>query len=43
MNLENLKRIYQLIGLVGKIFVNGPGDLGSIPGNVTKDFKNVTW
>ena len=25
---------YQLIGLVGRVFVNGPGDLGSIPGRV---------
>ena len=26
--------INQLIGLVGRVFVNGPGDLGSIPGRV---------
>ena len=25
----------QLIGLVGRVFVNGPEDLGSIPGRVT--------
>ena len=25
---------YQLIGLVGRVFVNGPGDLGSIPGHI---------
>ena len=24
----------QLIGLVGRVFANGPGDLGSIPGRV---------
>ena len=24
----------QLIGLVGRVFANGPGDLGSIPGCV---------
>ena len=24
----------RLIGLVGRVFVNGPGDLGSIPGRV---------
>ena len=24
--------INRLIGLVGRVFVNGPGDLGSIPG-----------
>ena len=27
---------------VGRVFANGPGDLGSIPGD-TKDFKNGTW
>ena len=27
--------MYQLIGLVGRVFANGPGDLGSIPGRVT--------
>ena len=25
---------YRLIGLVGRVFTNGPGDLGSIPGCV---------
>ena len=25
---------YWLIGLVGRVFANGPGDLGSIPGCV---------
>ena len=25
---------YRLIGLVGRVFANGPGDLGSIPGHV---------
>ena len=29
-NLE--KCAYRLIGLVGRVFANGPGDLGSIPG-----------
>ena len=24
----------RLIGLVGRVFANGPGDLGSIPGHV---------
>ena len=33
----------RLIGLVGSVFVNGPGDLGSIPVASTKDFKNGTW
>ena len=32
-----------LIGLVRSMFVNGPGDLGSIPGRVVlKTLKNVT-
>ena len=26
--------IYRLIGLEGRVFVNGPGDLGSIPGHI---------
>ena len=30
-----------LIGLVGRVFANDPGDLGLIPGHV--DFKNDTW
>ena len=25
---------YRLIGIVGRVFANGPGDLGSIPGRV---------
>ena len=25
---------YWLIGLVGRVFTNGPGDLGSIPGRI---------
>ena len=32
----------RLIGLVGRVFANGPGDLGSIPGHViTKTLKMV--
>ena len=32
------------IGLVGRVFTNGPGDLGSIPGCfIPKTFKNGTW
>ena len=30
----NIKIHYQLIGLVGRVFTNGLGDLGSIPGCV---------
>ena len=31
----------RLIGLVGRVFVNGPGDLGSIPGRVIP--KTLNW
>ena len=32
------------IGPAVRVFANGPGDLGSIPGlSHTKDFKNGTW
>ena len=32
----------QLIALVGRVFTNGPGDLGSIPGHVIpKTLKRV--
>ena len=35
-------RLDRLIGLVGRVFTNGPGDLGSIPGRVTlKTLKTV--
>ena len=34
----------RLIGLVGRLFANGLGDLGSIPGQVIpKTLKNGTW
>ena len=29
-----LSDYYWLIGLVGRVFANGPGDLGSIPGRI---------
>ena len=33
---------YRLVNQVGRVFVNGPGDLGSIPGRVIpKTFKMV--
>ena len=34
-------RLDQLIGLAGRVFANGPGDLGSIPGWVipTQHYK----
>ena len=37
--VTNVSRNYyysfdRLIGLVGRVFINGPGDLGSIPGHV---------
>ena len=31
---SNIFKVYRLIGLVGRMFANGPGDLGSIPGRV---------
>ena len=31
----------RLIGLVGRVFANGPGDLGSIPGRVTPKTLNI--
>ena len=34
----------RLIGQVGSVFANGPGDQGSIPGRVIpKTLKNGTW
>ena len=53
-NCEDLSETYifekysfhldQLIGLVSKVFANGPGDLSSIPGRVIpKTLKNGTW
>ena len=32
--LKKKKLCYIFIGLVGRVFANGPGDLGSIPGCV---------
>ena len=38
----NMKDKYRLIGLVGRVFANGLGDLGPIPGRVIpKTFKIV--
>ena len=34
--------IYLDIGIMVRVFANGPGDLGSIPGRHTKDSKNGT-
>ena len=33
--------IYWLIGLVGRVFANGPGDLGSIPGHIIAKTLNM--
>ena len=33
-NTNNLYTVYGIIGLVDRVFTNGPGDLGSIPGRV---------
>ena len=43
MKLSNSQRYeYRLIGLVGRVFTSGPGDLGSIPGRIIpKTFKMV--
>ena len=30
-----------LIGLVGRVFANGPGDLGSIPGRIILNLKKM--
>ena len=39
-----IELVHRLIGLMGRVFANGLGDLGSIPGRVIpKDFKNGTW
>ena len=38
----HFKTINWLFGLVGRVFANGPGDLGSIPGRIIqKIFKMV--
>ena len=37
-----IARLNRLIGLVSRVFANGPGDTGPIPGRVTpKTFKMV--
>ena len=35
-NITIFHRCNRLIGLVGRVFANGPGDLGSIPGRVIR-------
>ena len=37
-----IKIINRIIGLVGRVFANDPGNLGSIPVQVIQDFKNGT-
>ena len=40
----NYLKLDWLIGQVGRVFANGPGDLGSIPGRIMpKTIKNGTW
>ena len=34
--------ILRLIGLMGRVFANRPGDLSSISGHIIQDFKNST-
>ena len=42
VNKMYLLLLIWLIGLVGRVFTNGPGDLGSIPGRIIpKTFKMV--
>ena len=44
MNNSRIYKSNQRIHQVGRVFANGPGDLGSIPSRVIKKvFKNVTW
>ena len=39
---QQMHFIYRLIGLIDRVFANGPGDLGSIPGRVIpKTLKRV--
>ena len=37
-----VSNIYWLIGLVGRVFANGPGDLGSIPGRVIPPYLTLS-
>ena len=40
--LTSFSHLYRLIGFVSRVFANGPGDLGSIPGRViSKTLKMV--
>ena len=42
--MKEIKGEYRLIGLGGRVFANGPGDLGSIPGRVIpKTLKMVLY
>ena len=45
--IQSLLSVYRpnrLIDQVGRVFANGPGDLGFNPrSRHTKDFKNATW
>ena len=38
---QTYKHTYWLIGLVGRVFTNDPGDLGSVPGHVLP--KTLKW
>ena len=40
---SNISEQLVLIGLVGRVLPNGPGDRGSIPGRVIPKTKNGTW
>ena len=39
--IKDLKSLNQLIGLVGRVFANGPGDLGSTSGRVIPKIQKM--
>ena len=41
--LETNEYYQIIIGLMSKVFANGLGDQGSLPGCYTKGSKNGTW
>ena len=43
MNYYLLLLCYQAIGLMSRVFANGPGDQGSIPGQVIPKTQNMVF
>ena len=39
--MQVIKAVYRAIGLMGRVFANGPGDSGSIPGWVIPKTKKI--